>query len=122
MSVNRFYDAENVLPDGRVFVLGGEYNVRHGTQVWTNTGEIYNPVTNTWTTIANFPEPHFGGPTMLLPDGRVLAGSMNWPANLHLRSGHEHLVGWPDQALSTTRASIETWTKLPDGSILSYDI
>src|SRR5213078_2448414 len=40
----------SVLQDGRVFIAGGEYN---GTsaQVELLAAEIYNPVTNTWTTI-----------------------------------------------------------------------
>lgn len=41
------YLATQVLPDGRVFTMGGEYNFGNG--VWQNTGYIYNPVSNTWT-------------------------------------------------------------------------
>ena len=76
MSTPRQYDATNVLPDGRVLVLGGVAS--DGT--FLNTGEIYNPLTNSWTNIAPFPESTFGnGRTMLLPDGRVLAGSITGP-------------------------------------------
>ncbi len=39
--------AEAVLADGRVLIEGGEYNF--GTFSFTNLGEIYDPVTNTWT-------------------------------------------------------------------------
>jgi hypothetical protein len=38
--------ASAVLPDGRVVVIGGEYN--GGYKVWTNIGFMYDPVTNTW--------------------------------------------------------------------------
>jgi hypothetical protein len=45
------YHASAVLPDGRVIVMGGEYN-GSGTEVWTNLGAIYDPVANTWTAVA----------------------------------------------------------------------
>ena len=40
------YFASAVLPDGRVVVIGGEYN--GGAPVWTNIGFMYDPVANTW--------------------------------------------------------------------------
>ena len=40
------YFASAVLPDGRVVVIGGEYN--GGPPVWTNIGFMYDPVANTW--------------------------------------------------------------------------
>jgi hypothetical protein len=43
------YFASAVLPDGRVIVEGGEYNFLLFAE--TNKGAIYNPVTNTWTTV-----------------------------------------------------------------------
>jgi hypothetical protein len=44
------YHATAVLPDGRVIVMGGEYNGT-STEVWTNLGAIYNPVANSWTAV-----------------------------------------------------------------------
>src|SRR5262249_8390313 len=43
MSLERLYFGSNVLPDGRVFVLGGEYSGPTGQQNWTNTGEMFDP-------------------------------------------------------------------------------
>jgi hypothetical protein len=40
------YFASAVLPDGRVVVIGGEYN--NLVPLWTNIGFMYDPVTNTW--------------------------------------------------------------------------
>ena len=40
------YFASAVLADGRLVVIGGEYNPV-GTAVWTNIGFIYDPTTNT---------------------------------------------------------------------------
>ncbi len=45
------YHATAVLPDGRVIVMGGEYN-GSGSGVWTNLGAIYDPVANAWTAVA----------------------------------------------------------------------
>src|SRR5262249_13178270 len=52
MNLARLYFASNVLRDGRVFVYGGEYS-GSGSQNLTNTGEMYDAVANTWTTIAS---------------------------------------------------------------------
>jgi hypothetical protein len=45
------YHASAVLPDGRVIIMGGEYNGSN-TGVWTNLGAIYDPVANKWTAVA----------------------------------------------------------------------
>jgi len=46
------YFASAILPDGRMIVEGGEYNGTDPNGVWTNRGAIYNPVTNSWRTVA----------------------------------------------------------------------
>ena len=80
MSTLRDFDATRVLQDGRVLVLGGQYTSPPYTNTNTNTGEIYNPLTNQWSNITPFPEPTFGASaTTLLSDGRLLAGSPNGP-------------------------------------------
>ncbi len=122
MSTIRFYDATDVLPDGRVFVLGGEFSgASNTTLAWTNTGEIYNPVTNVWSAITPFPETTFGGPTMVLSDGTVLAGSINGP-NTYIYNPTTNTWSNGPTKLFNDSSKFETWTKLPDGSILSYDM
>ena len=44
------YNASAVLPDGRVIIMGGEYN--NGQSVWTNLGAIYDPVADAWAPVA----------------------------------------------------------------------
>jgi hypothetical protein len=44
------YFASAILPDGRMIVEGGEYIGENA--VWSNQGAIYDPVTNTWTSVA----------------------------------------------------------------------
>ena len=43
------YYASAVLPDGRLALLGGEYNF--GNADWTTLGAIYTPKTNKWKTL-----------------------------------------------------------------------
>ena len=122
MSLERLYDATNVLPDGRVFVVGGEYSGPNLTANWTNTGEVYNPVTNSWSSIPNFPQSSFGDdPSMVLPDGRVLVGYLSGPQTYIYNPATNAWSSGPTK-LYGDRSDEETWTKLPDGSVLSYDI
>jgi hypothetical protein len=44
------YFASAILPDGRMIVEGGEYIGEKG--VWSDKGAIYNPVSNTWASVA----------------------------------------------------------------------
>jgi hypothetical protein len=76
MHYTRRYYASAVLKDGRVFVSGGEYS-NAGSE--TTKTEIYNPVTDTWTEIASSPGWSEVGDAAcaVLPDGRVLLGSIN---------------------------------------------
>jgi hypothetical protein len=68
------YFASAVLPDGRVLVEGGEYNFLQ--QVETNLGSIYDPVTNSWTSVT----PPAGwstigdSPCAVLNDGTFMMG------------------------------------------------
>lgn len=55
MNIPRLYFASQVLPDGRLWVTGGEYTGPYYDQNITGSGEIYDPATNKWTWTANFP-------------------------------------------------------------------
>src|SRR5581483_2631667 len=59
MSTERTFYGSNVLPDGRVFVVGGEYTYPGGTpgDLLINSGEIYDPVSNSWSAIQSVPTP-----------------------------------------------------------------
>jgi hypothetical protein len=43
------YFASQVMSNGRVFAMGGEYN--YGNGVWDNQGAVYDPDADTWTTV-----------------------------------------------------------------------
>src|ERR1700691_4762605 len=54
------YHSSAVLPDGRVIIMGGEYDVVYGvffTPIWSAQGAIYDPIENVWTSVA--PPPSF---------------------------------------------------------------
>jgi streptogramin lyase len=122
MSTQRLAFASDVLPDGRVFVLGGEYSGPSGAKTETNTGEIYNPVTNTWSAVANFPQAQFGdGISKVLPNGTVLTGYIFANATY---SYNPWTNAWSTAGskLNVDTSAEETWVKLPDNSILTYDL
>lgn len=86
------YDA-TVLPDGRIFALGGEYT--SSGKDFTNSGVIYDPTAKdpttgnlgTWTLTQPIPviwagQPIVGdAPLSTLPNGNVLVGNNNGPAS-----------------------------------------
>jgi hypothetical protein len=119
MHFSRLYFGSNVLPDGRVFLVGGEYS---SAGSFTRTGEIYNPVSNSWSDIANFPQSNFGDdPTMVLPDGRILGGYLSGPQT-YIYNPATNAWTATGSKLRNDRSDEETWVKLRDNSILSYDI
>ncbi|HJQ99691.1 MAG TPA: Ig-like domain-containing protein, partial [Candidatus Polarisedimenticolaceae bacterium] len=63
-----------VLPDGNVFVVGGATNSDvFNTAAAVKTAELWNPDTETFTSLATMSEPRlYHSTSLLLPDGRVL--------------------------------------------------
>lgn len=122
MGLERLYTATNILQDGRVFVLGGEYSGPAGNATWINSGEVYNPQTNSWSSIPNFPRSEFGDDSsMLLPDGRVLCAYLSGPQTFIYNPTNNTWSNGPTK-LDGDGSDEETWVKLPDGSILTYNI
>jgi hypothetical protein len=113
------YFASAVLPDGRVIVEGGEYNFCN--PVWTNLGAIYDPTTNTWTSVS----PPSGWSTIgdaqsvILADGRfMLANCCTKEAALLNAS----TLTWT--ATGKGKFDIhdeEGWTLLPNKQVLTVD-
>jgi hypothetical protein len=111
--------ASAILRDGRVFRAGGEYD--NGVSADLLAAEIYDPVANSWTVI---PTPagwaHVGDASCcVFPDGRVLIGSIDDnrtaiydPATNTWANGGSKL---------NQTSNEETWTLLPNGTILTAD-
>jgi hypothetical protein len=116
------YFAAAVLPDGKVLVEGGEYNDLDQDE--TNKGAIYDPFTNTWTTV----DPPSGwatigdSPAVVLPDGTFMMGQGGQPSRLQV-TFDETTLTWT-AVESNEKAdgfSEEGFALLPDGNVLTVD-
>jgi Kelch motif len=123
MSIPRLFFASNVVRDTRLIVIGGEYSGSGLPANWTNTGEAYNPATDTWQGIAPHPEPQFGDdPTILLDGDRILAGSLGTPNTWIYHYPTDTWEETPIPKVYNDRSDEETWVKLPGGRVLNYDL
>jgi hypothetical protein len=110
-----------VLADGRVVVVGGEYN--YGQFVLTNKGAIYDPVSNTWTALGHPTGwPNIGdSPSVVLPSEKFLIGDK---LNMYMASLDPTTLTWTEES-SKGKADFnaeEGWTLLPSGDILTADV
>ena len=126
------YHASAVLPDGRLIIMGGEYN--GAGAVWTNLGAIYDPTVNAWTAVTtptNLNAVNNGdgvigdAESAVLADGRFLLGgccaypdaddlldatNLGWTATGAPNDGTIH---YQDE---------QGYELLPDGNVLTIDI
>ena len=113
------YHATAVLPDGRVIIEGGEYNAL--TPVWTNQGAIYDPQTDTWTSV----NPPAGwtsigdAPGVVLANGTFMLGNC-CTAEAALFDPRS-LTWTPIGTGKFDTNNEEGWTLLPNGSVLTVD-
>ncbi len=115
------YYASAVLKDGRVVVIGGEYNLSGGG-VWTNKGAIYDPRANRWSVLPAPPGWANVGDAQcaVLPDGRFL---LAMPFDTRLAALNPTTLTWTtlNGTGKTDRFDEEGWTLMPDGSIFTVD-
>ncbi len=128
-TIDPLFFTSDLLPNGDVFVLGGEYSGTRNQNNFTNKGAIYDPVANTWTAITNFPQTDFGDdPSEVLANGTVLAGyilgpqTYIWTPTAGTTAPGTWVASGNKLVPTVERSDEETWVKLPDGSILSYDV
>lgn len=114
------YFVSAVLKDGTVFVAGGEYNGTVSTANDTLAAQLYNPLSDSWTTLST-PSgwTQIGdAASCVLPDGRVLLGNIG---NSSIVIYNPVLSVWTTAANKNTGTSEETLTLLPDNTILTVD-
>ena len=113
------YHSSAVLPDGRVIIMGGEYNFFN--PVWTNLGAIYDPIANTWTPVV----PPSGWSTIGDAQSVVLANGTYMQANCCttqsalLNAGD--LTWTPTGTGKYDPNDEEGWNLLPNGKVLAVD-
>lgn len=119
MHYDRLYYASDVLKDGRVFIAGAEYGSG------TNSAEVYDPKSDTWTVIPTLPgqKLFYDNVSKMLPNGDILVAPVSpatsggtvifHPASNNFTAGPRLFRGfYQDEA---------SWVKLPDDSILTID-
>ena len=122
MNTQRLYFGSAVLPNGSLFLVGGEYSTPAYTQNLTNLSETFDPLTNTWGYNAPFPQGNFGdNPVEVLPNGNVLAGYVFGPQTYIYDPSTDTWSNGPTK-VNNDQSDEETWTRLPNGDILTYDI
>jgi hypothetical protein len=119
MAHSRLYFASAVLADGRVFVAGGE-DADGVEAADTNDCTIYDPFINSWSALT----PPAGwsrigdAPCCVLPDGRLLLGSIGSTATAIFDPAADTFTAGPAKHDPSEE---ETWTLLPDETVLSVE-
>jgi hypothetical protein len=143
MHVARLYFSSDVLTNGDVFVMGGEYasdgklTTSEGQQ-YSNSAEIYNPATNVWTVVASdpaaMPTVQIGNqtytniqlegdqPSEVLANGDVLVGNIfDNGTEIYDPTTNQWSPG-ANKIHASDQSNEEGWVKLANGDLLSYDI
>jgi Legume lectin domain len=135
MNVARWTSSSAMLQDGSVFVLGGDFS---SAGRLTNTAEIFNPTAGpqgTWTSVAPIPTPKTSvflppgttasqwgeGDLEVLGNGNVFALYFDG-TNTYIYNPSTNTWTAGAQKLHNDFSGQEVMVKLPDGSLLSYDL
>ena len=113
------YYASAVLPDGRMLVQGGEYI--GSSQVWSNSGAIYDPAGNTWKSVAapsGWTQIGDAQSVILSSGTLMLANPFDGEAALFNPS---NLTWTATGSGKSDRNDEEGWTLLPNGKVLTVD-
>ncbi len=114
--------ASAVLPDGRLIVEGGEYSGADFERTETTLGAIYDPVANSWTTVA--PPAGYScigdSSSVVLPDGRFLLATC-WGTDDAVLDAKSLTWTTPFSSGKGDNGHEEGWTLLQNGNVLTVD-
>ena len=115
MSFWRRYYASGMLKDGRIVLIGGEQSGAGGD---TNKGEIYDPVSDSWSSMPSPPGWAQVGDAAccILPSGDLMIGALTTPRCAIFDPVTDC---WSPAASKAIRPNEETWVLLPDDTIVS---
>jgi hypothetical protein len=125
MAYAPLYHSSAILPDGRLIIMGGEYQCDPAantcTPVWQTGGAIYDPLADTWTTV----NPPVGWTTIGDSQGVVLANGRFMQANCCTMQSAllnaQSLTWTPTGAGKYDPNDEEGWNLLPSGEVLVVD-
>jgi len=112
-----------VLADGRLLIEGGEYTGISFVFTLTNQGAIYDPTSDSWTTLDPPENVNYIGdsPTVVLPGGRLLLGPKLTEEVTELDPKTMKWFSVHSTGKSDFNAE-EGWTLLPNGTIITADV
>lgn len=116
-----FYFASAVLPDGRLIVEGGEFNYGTSPVMSTALGAIYDPISNTWTSVA--PPPGWSSisdaQSVVLANGQFMLANADTFEQALLNAA---TLTWTATGSGKADSNNEEgWTLLPNKQVLTVD-
>lgn len=116
MAFTRRFSNGIVLPSGEVLVIGGNTSGQKFSDVGAvMAGEIWNPRTNSWRTVASMSVPrNYHSVALMLADGRVMAGGSGLANNAPVDHSNIEIFNPPNlYSAAGTLAARPTLTQAP---------
>jgi galactose oxidase len=112
-----------LLPDGKVLVTGGTSSTGFNNPAGAiGPAELWDPATETWTTLASITGPRvYHSTALLLPDGRILSAGGTTSASDELTGRHDAEIFSPPYLFQDDGTPVITRPAIFDGpSIIGY--
>jgi|AutmiccommuBRH23_1029490.scaffolds.fasta_scaffold00301_62 N-acetylneuraminic acid mutarotase len=109
-----------LLNNGKVLITGGKYySIIDGT-MYRNDVQAYDPITNSWSTLASLPTARSNHRASLLPNGNILiSGGTNGTALMDSRVYDTDANSWSEEKSYKMARYHHTVLLLPSGSLIA---